>query len=123
MPIYPAQQKGVNSFLSGFKYQITVASADGAIAAKSGMVYITKASAAALTLADPTSGADDGKELLIIATTAYAHTVSNAAGSGFNGGGAATDVGTYTAAVANYLRVTAYAGKWWVTGNVNVTLG
>lgn len=123
MPIYGEQKNSPTNFKQGFKHQVTVASADGAITAKSGIVYITKAGAAALTLADPTATVDDGKELLFMSTTANAHTVSNAAGSGFNGGGAAADVGTFGAAIANYLRVTAYNGKWYVTGNVNVTLG
>lgn len=122
MPIYIEQKNAPVNFKQGFKNQVSVALVDGAITAKSGIVFITKGSAAALTIADPTATVDDGKRLLIIATTAFAHTVSNAAGSGFNGGGAATDVGTFAAAIANYLELVAYNGKWYVTGNLNVTL-
>ncbi len=97
-----------------------VASGDGAITIKTGTVLITKGSAAALTLADPTAGTDDGKQLEVIATTAFAHTVTIA--GGLNGAGAAADVGTFGLAVANRFRVTAYNGKWWASGaNVGVT--
>jgi phage head maturation protease len=103
---------------------VTAASADGAIAVKNGTVYITKGTAAALTLADPVAGDDDGCELHIVSTTAAAHTVSNAAGSGFNAGGSAKDVATFGAAIGNCFNVEAYQGKWYVVGTpVGVTLG
>lgn len=102
-----------------------VLSGDGAITIKNGVVFITKGSAAAVTLADPTTGTDDGKVLEIIATTAFFHTVSNAAGSGFNGNGATSDVwsagGALTGQVA--LRVRAYLGKWYVVTTGDGTLG
>lgn len=99
-----------------------VASADGAVSIKDGTVFITKGSAAALTLADPTNVTDDGKRLTILSTTAFAHTVSNAAGSGFNQGGTASDVATFGAARGNNLTVRAYGGKWFVESSVGVTL-
>lgn len=101
----------------------TTASANGAITQTSGRVVITKASAAALTLADPTATTDDYKELEIISATAAAHTVSNAAGSGFNAGGASTDVGTFGGAKGDNMRVVAYQGVWYVVLLRNVTLG
>jgi hypothetical protein len=99
-----------------------VASADGAIALKEGTVTITKGSIAALTLADPTAGTDDLKRLRVISTTAFAHTLSNAAGSGFNAGGAASDVGTFGGAKGDNICLLAYGGKWYVESKVNVTL-
>lgn len=99
-----------------------IASADGAINIKNGVVVITKGSAAALTLANPVAGADDLKELLIFAVTAFAHTISNAGGAGFNGGGAASDVATFTAAKGNTLRLRAYQGVWYVVNSTNATL-
>lgn len=107
------------------QHEIQVAAADGAITLKSGKVLITKATAAALTLADPvvglqSAGGDDGKELEVISTTAAAHTVTIA--GGLNGGGSGADVGTYGAAIGNRFSVVAYNGKWWAAGaNVNVT--
>ena len=99
-----------------------VASADGAVTLKSGTVYITKGSAAALTIADPTATTDDGKTLTVVATTAHAHTLSNAAGSGFNAGGASVDVGTFGGAKGDCITITAYQGDWYVTNSINVTL-
>lgn len=101
----------------------TAASADGAIAVKTGVVFITKVTAAALTIADPTATTDDGCELLIISTTAAAHTVSNAAGSGFNAAGASADVGTFGGAKGDGMKLVAYQGKWYVEWLRNVTLG
>lgn len=102
--------------------------ADGAVTQKSGTLFVTKAGVCAMTIADPTSGApeaggDDGKVLTVIATTANAHTLSNAAGSGFNAGGAATDVGTFGGAKGDNIVVQAYQGKWYVVSKTNVTLG
>lgn len=121
MPLY--DQFAQPSFTAGeFSEPFSVFSADGAIVQKSGLVVITKGSAAALTLADPTAGTDDGKRLTIISGTAFAHTVSNAAGSGFNAGGAGSDVGTFGAAIGNGLALRAYGGKWLVERNTGVTL-
>ena len=88
-----------------------VASADGAITIKSGVVVITKATAAALTLAAPTAGTDDGKVLWIDATTAAAHTVTIA--NGLRGAGAGADVGTFGVAIGNGLGLYAYNGAWY----------
>ena len=106
----------------------SAAAASGAITQKSGTVVITKAGVAALTLADPTSGApsaggDDGKRLTFISATANAHTLDNSAGSGFNAGGAASDVGTFGGAKGDNITLIAYAGKWYVESKTNVTLG
>src|ERR1700676_60534 len=55
-----------------------------AIGINSGVVYITKAGVAAMTLAAPTAGlpaagGNDGQELTIVSTTANAHTVTTPA--------------------------------------------
>lgn len=98
-----------------------VAAANGAITIKSGIVVITKGSAAALTLAAPTAGTDDGKVLHIDSLTANAHTVTLA--GGLRGGGAGADVGTFGAAIGNGIVLYAYNGAWYpVPGtNTNVT--
>jgi hypothetical protein len=100
----------------------TLAAADGAIAPASGLTVITKATAAALTLAAPTTGTDDGKTLTIIAATAAAHTVTQTT-PGFNGGSTASDVATFAAAIGNSISLVAYGGKWLVTNLTGVTLG
>ena len=105
---------------------IQVASADGAITIKSGIVVITKGTAAALTLAAPTAGTaenggDDGKILYIDSTTAAAHTVT--VSGGLRGAGAGADVGTFGAAIGNGVALYAYNGNWYVVPgtNLNVT--
>jgi hypothetical protein len=102
-----------------------VLSADGAvtISAATKTYFITKASAAAITIADPTSTTHDGVTLTFVATTAAAHTVSNAAGSGFNAAGAAGDVATFGGAKGDCFSITAYQGKWYTAGALrNVTI-
>lgn len=108
--------------VTGAMIPAAVASGDGAITIANSIVYITKGSAAALTLADPTATTHDGIIIWIVATTGYAHTIDNSAGSGFNGGGAGADVCTFTAAAGNNLAVIAYQGVWYVLNNVNGTL-
>lgn len=104
----------------GVKNNVTVYAADGAIAIRSHTAVLTKATAAAMTLAAPTAGAHDGVVIDIISTTAQAHTVTYTAG--FNGGGTSTDVGTFGTAAGNGLRIVAYGGVWYTLNNVNVTL-
>lgn len=109
------------SVLNELQHPVTLASADGAIAVKSGKVHITKGSAAALTLAAPTAVADDGKTLTITSETAFAHTVTQTT-PGFNNTGASGDVATYGAAAGNCLIVTARNGIWWTEQAKGVTL-
>lgn len=101
---------------------VTLAAADGAISVKQGVVMITKASAAALTLAAPTAGTDDGKFLRIVAAVAAAHTVTQTT-PGYNGGSTASDVATYGVAIGNTMELVAYNGAWHVTNLTGVTLG
>lgn len=100
---------------------LTIASGDGAIAVYSGVVVITKGSAAALTLAAPTANVHDGYRLTIVSNTAFAHTVTQTT-PGFNGGGTASDVATYGAAAGNTLELVAYNGRWLVVNTIGVTL-
>lgn len=97
--------------------------ADGAITIPDGdTIYnITKVGVAAMTLADPAAG-DNGLRLTFVSSTAQAHTLDNSAGSGFNAGGAATDVGTWGGAIADMLEIVALGGVWYITINTNVTL-
>lgn len=105
----------------GVKGEFAVYAADGAIALRSHVAIITKGTAAALTLAVPTATTHDGVVIEIVSTTAAAHTVT-ATTVGFNAGDAASDVGTFAAAIGNGLSVVAYQGEWYVLNNVNVTL-
>lgn len=100
---------------------ITSFSADGAITIKQGIARLTKGTAGAYTLAAPTAGTDDGKELIIIAGTAAAHTVTQAT-PGFNGAGTGADVATFGGAKGDNLRLMAVNGEWLVLTLRNVTL-
>ena len=94
-----------------------VDAASGAIALKEGYVFITDASAAAMTLALPTAGlpsagGDDGRVLVIQNTTTGAHTVTTPS-NGINGN---THVATMSGAVTDSLELVAYNGKWRTVG-------
>jgi hypothetical protein len=96
---------------------------NGAVAfgAYSKTVFVTKAGVCAMTLADPTVTTHDGARLTFVSTTAQAHTLSNAAGSGFNAGGGGSDIGTFGGAIGDGCIVEAYQGKWYVLNAINVT--
>ena len=113
-PVYTLPRAGVIAGVYG---------ASGAVTIRNGIVFITKAGVAALTIADPTSGTHDGLVMRFQSTTAQAHTLDNSAGSGFNAGGGATDVGTWGGAKGDGMEITAYGGKWYVNYLRNVTLG
>jgi hypothetical protein len=99
------------------------ASANGAIdfygpQAPAGSVFITKGSAALLTLINPAAGPDDGKTVTIVSTTAFAHTITTGA-NGING---SLHIATFGAAVGNFIVFKAFNGSWWVVGNTGVAL-
>lgn len=90
---------------------VEAASGDGAITSTSGVVNITKTSAAALTLAAP-AAADDGKRLIISSTTDFAHTVTatNLINDGVIGG--AKDTATFGAYAGATITLLALGQKW-----------
>lgn len=112
----------IGDLTGAVQHTVEAGAASGAVAVASKDVFITAAGAAALTLADPTATTHDGIRIRFVATTAQAHTLDNSAGSGFNGGGAGSDVGTFGGAVGDRIEVVAYQGVWYVTDNLNVTL-
>src|SRR5262249_35010786 len=70
---------------------LQVISGDGAITILEGTVVLSKGTAAAITLAAPTAGAqsaggDDGKVLRVVSTTAAAHVITSGT-DGFNAKG------------------------------------
>lgn len=103
---------------------VLAVSANGAISVPSVNTthYFTKAGVAAMTIVDPTATTHDGVRLTFVATTANANTLSNAAGSGFNAGGAGSDVATFGGAIGDLIVIEAYQGKWYVIDKTNVTL-
>lgn len=88
-----------------------------AIAIKEGNVFITDASAAAMTLALPTAGlpsagGDDGRELNIKNTTTGAHTITTPA-NGINGN---KHIATFSGALTDCLQLVSYNGVWYTVG-------
>ena len=94
------------------------ADGDGAIAATSGVVVISKQTAAALTLAAPTTGDDDGSVLHIVDVAGAAHVITHAAG--FNGG--SDDLATFGGDAGDAITLVAHGGVWYTLSLLNVTL-
>ena len=96
--------------------------ADGAITVKNGICLIAKtvAGVVAATLADPTATTDDYKRLTIISNQAQLNTVTSA--SSFGGGGAGEDVCTFSGAIGDCRHLSAYQGKWYITGGHQFTI-
>lgn len=94
----------------------------GAIAVKSGNVFLTKAGVAVMTLALPIAGTpdasgDDGKTLTIISTTANAHTVTTPA----NGIDGSLHIATFSGTLPNVLELKAYQGVWYSVIKLGIT--
>jgi hypothetical protein len=106
--------------LQAGKTPVEVDDTSGAISSLNGVVLLTKAGVAVMTLAAPTAGTDDGKILRIISTTANAHTVTQTT-PGFNNAGSAKDVATFGGAVGDQFAVIAYNGIWYILSSTNVT--
>lgn len=88
--------------------------ATGNITLKSGVVTLTNASAPVVaTLALPVATTDDFKELIILSTTAQAHTVACASGT-FGSSGAGYTTVTFTAIEGANLHLFAYQGRWYI---------
>ncbi len=125
---HPVKGGDIDAGIVSGRTPVVTVSADGAISIPSGNThyFITKAEAAAMTIADPTATTHDGLTLTFVATTAAAHTLSNAAGSGFfSTGGSGKDVATLGGAIGDGLSIIAYQGKWYIDprGSTNATLG
>lgn len=95
-------------------YQLLVA--DGAITVKNGVCKIAKtvAGVVAATLANPTSGTDDFKRLVIVSNQTQANTVTVTGGLGNGGNG--EDVITFSGVVGDTVSLIAHGGYWYVTG-------
>lgn len=90
---------------------------------KAGFAVITTVGANLPTLFTPVAGTDDGKVLIVISTTAWAHIIT-ATTNKIAGGGATALGNTLTFAAKEGAGVTliAYNGLWYVRSLVNVTL-
>lgn len=111
----------IGTHVGGQQDSVAVASANGAITIAPSTVFITKATAAALTIAAPTPTTHDGYIIRIVSTTAAAHTIT-ATTIGFNAADAAGDVATLGGAIGDGLTIIAYQGEWYVLNAVNATI-
>lgn len=110
-------QEDANMLLAG---NFILHAASGAInPANAGRRMITKATAAALTLAAPAL-ADDGLKIQVFSATAAAHTVT--ATGLFQDGAGHTDLATFAAQIGASIGLMAYQGKWMVTMLNGVTM-
>lgn len=99
--------------------QTQVVDDDGAISITNGTVIITKADAAALTLAAPAAG-DNYKILKIVSTTAKAHQITFGAGK-INGGATNTTL-TLGGAIGDAATIIAYGTVWYTLALINGTV-
>jgi len=100
---------------------VTSYTADGAITIATGVAELAKTSAAAMTIAAP-STAQDGTIITITGATAYAHVVTFTGSILVNGTSAAKITATFPAYVGGSVQVIARGGKWYLLSNTNTTI-
>jgi hypothetical protein len=120
---FPAPQAGWPTNPALYKKQIVSYGASGAIVPPTSdtLIFLDKATAAAMTLASPTGATPDGVEVTIYSTTAAAHTVTYT--PGFNGDTTTSDVATFAATIGNSITLLSSRGLWGVKCAYGVTLG
>ena len=118
----PPSAPGVGVFTQGLDQQSSIG-ADGAVdvATLTGdtTIVITKATAAALTIAAP-SKVQDTLKLTLLSATAFAHVVTYTAG--FYGDTTGSDTATFAAKAGASVTLIARAGTWAVYATANVTI-
>jgi len=100
--------------------QPTTIGANGAVPSHVSHTYVVnKAGVAALTLAAPTAGTDDGLEIVLTSSTANAHTLT--ATGLLQTGTASVNLATFAAQPGAGLTLMAFNGKWNVLASVGIT--
>lgn len=119
----PANQPGWSTGPAIYKKQIVSYGASGAITPPvyDTIIYLNKATAAAMTLASPTAGTPDGVEVTFVSNTAAAHTITYT--PGFNGDTTSSDVATFPATIGNSLTMLSAKGLWALKCVYGVTVG
>ena len=122
-PLGAFTQDAANSLLAG---PFNVLSASQAIDPHTPARYIiTKpTNPAALTLAAPTAGTDDGVLLEFISATAVAHTITTPAAGDIRDGNTSDHdtVATFAAHIGANCTLLAYNGVWYVIAEIGVSL-
>lgn len=96
--------------------ELTTISGDGAITIQSGLVYLTKGTAAAITIAAPSS--QDGTRITIISNSNAAHVITFTGSTLLDGTTGANITATFTAFKGASITVVA-AGATWLTESFN----
>jgi hypothetical protein len=118
--VYPGvlSPDSVRKMLAG---PLVLLAASGALDPHTAQRYmITKAGVAALTLAAPTAGVDDGLLLEILSSTANAHTLT--ATGLFEDGAGHVNAATFPANIGGSIQLMAYGAKWYVISLQQVTM-
>jgi len=120
---FPAAAPGATNNPAIYRPVTVSYGADGAIAPPvvPTVVYLNKASAAAMTLVSPPAGTPDGVEVTIYSNTAAAHTVTYT--PGFNANTTTSDVATFAATKGNSMTILSAKGLWGIKALAGVTLG
>jgi hypothetical protein len=105
---------------STLRPSVTAYNADGAVTHVSGLVNITKGSAAALTVAAPSS--IDGTRMTILSTTAFAHVVTFTGGTLWDGTAGVNSTVTFPALAGAAVTVVAVGSLWYVESSNAVTI-
>lgn len=98
----------------GQKDTVTTITGDGAITIAPGAVKLSKGSAAAITLAAPTTTTHDGYILRIFSSSAQAHVVTGGV-DGFNAKGSSGTL-TFGGAIGDSIVLIAMSGHWYTLG-------
>ena len=103
-----------------FRPKITLYPSDGAIAVQSGTHHITKSSAAALTVAAPSS--QDGERLVIQSGSNFAHVVTFTGTTLADGTSGLNTTATFAAFAGACLVVVARGSLWYLESSNQVTI-
>lgn len=79
-----------------------------------GRYVITKVGVAALTLGAPVAGLEDGMQITVYSSTAFAHTIT--ATGLFADGAGHVNLCTFAAQIGCQAVMIAYGGKWYIDG-------
>lgn len=110
----------IQTMLNLFWYSPTVYTASGAIAVQQQLCLLNGSSLMSMTLAAPTNPDDDGKEIIILGQTAFAHTIAFAGNLRCGQVGKVTQI-TMGSTIGSSATVIARGGLWWLTGSSQTT--
>lgn len=105
---------------AGLKLPVVAITGDGAITIAPSNVFLSKGSAAAITLAAPTATTHDGYIITVTAISAQAHVITGSV-DGFNAKGS-SGTATFGGAKGDSVSFIAYQGHWYTLSKVNVTI-